>query len=222
MNRSGQGKRRFLAGAITGAAHLVLFGVLLWPFAASPTRQAESEAPLEVSFVPLPQPPGPPDAADTGAPQVAMPAAPQIAAPVLTIARAADSSDLMSDSQLAGATRAGEGGGGGGGCDLARAVQQALRRDTLVHSAVLEANRLGKASLLWNGDWVRSGGQDGKGLAAVRQAVTWEVAFAPQACREARMHGLVVLSLADQRTRFAIGAGDWRWADLLGLRNPAR
>jgi hypothetical protein len=220
MNRSGQGKRRFLAGAIMGAAHLVLFAVLLWPFAGAPPRQAETEAPLQVSFVPLPQPPGPPDAADNGPPQILLPAAPQIAAPVLTIARAADTSDVMSDAQLAGAARAGD--GGGGGCDLARAVQQALRRDTLVHSAVMEANRLGKASLLWNGDWVRSGGQDGKGLAAVRQAVTWEVAFAPQACREARMHGLVVLSLADQRTRFAIGAGDWRWADLLGLRSVRR
>jgi hypothetical protein len=32
------------------------------------------------------------------------------------------------------------------------------------------------------------------------------------------MHGLVLLSLADGHTRFALGAGDWRWSDLLGVR----
>ena len=131
----------------------------------------------------------------------------------------------MSEAQLAGAANAGEGGiaggGGGRGCDTAGAVQQALRRDPLVRTAVEGANRLGKAIMLWNGDWVRSGQQDGKGLSAVREAVMWEVAFAPEACRNQRMHGLVLLSLADGDTRFAIGADDWRWSDLLGVRRLA-
>ena len=35
------------------------------------------------------------------------------------------------------------------------------------------------------------------------------------------VHGLVLLSLADGSTRFAIGAGDWRWSDLLGVRATA-
>jgi hypothetical protein len=93
-----------------------------------------------------------------------------------------------------------------------------LQRDPLVREAVAGANRLGKAILLWNGDWVRSGGEDGKGLSAAREAVTWEVAYAPEACRNQRMHGLVLLSLGDGGTRMAIGSGDWRWSDLLGLR----
>ena len=97
-------------------------------------------------------------------------------------------------------------------------MQQALRRDPLVHTAVSDANRVGKAIMVWNGDWVRSGGQDGKGLSAVREAIQWEVAFSPEACRNARMHGTLLLSLADGSTRFAIGSGEWRWADLLGLR----
>lgn len=101
---------------------------------------------------------------------------------------------------------------------MARAVQQALQRDPLVRAAVEDANRLGKAIMVWNGDWVRSGGQDGKGLSAAREAIMWEVAFAPEACRNQRMHGLILLSLADGRTRFAIGSGDWRWSDLLGVR----
>jgi hypothetical protein len=145
-------------------------------------------------------------------------------APLLSPATrvADDMSDLVSDSQLAGAATAGEGGGGGGTCDMARVVQQALRRDPLVHTAVEGSHRLGKAIMLWNGDWVRSGGQDGKGLSAVREAVMWEVAFAPEACRNRPVHGLVLLSLADGATRFAIGSGDWRWSDLLGVRPSSR
>jgi len=130
-----------------------------------------------------------------------------------------DNSDLLSESQLAGAAVAGE--GGGGTCNMARAVQQALRRDPMVRTAVEDAHRAGQAIMLWDGDWVRSGEQDGKGMSAVREAIMWEVAFAPESCRNIQMHGLVLLSLTDGSTRFALGAGDWRWSDLLGLRgNP--
>ena len=59
-------------------------------------------------------------------------------------------------------------------------------------------------------------------LAAVREAIMWEVGFAPEACRSQRMHGLVVVSLADGRTRFAIGGGEWRWSDLLGVHQARR
>ena len=81
-----------------------------------------------------------------------------------------------------------------------------------------DANRLGKSIMLWDGDWVQTGAQDGKGLSAVREAIMWEVAFAPESCRNERMRKPVLLSLADGRTRFAIGSGDWRWSDLLGVR----
>ncbi len=101
---------------------------------------------------------------------------------------------------------------------MARVVQQALRRDPMVRQAVEDTHRSGKAIMVWNGDWVRNGDQDGKGLSAVREAIMWEVGFAPAACRNMPMHGLVLLSLADGGTRFAVGAGDWRWSDLLGVR----
>ena len=81
-----------------------------------------------------------------------------------------------------------------------------------------DANRVGKAIMVWNGDWVRSGEQDGKGLAAVREAIMWEVAFAPAACRHERVHGLVLLSLNDGFTRLAVGQGEWTWSDLLATR----
>ena len=155
------------------------------------------------------------------------PASPRLAEnaplPPVDAAPADDYADVLNGAQLAGAAIAdnesgGGGGAGGGGCDTAKIVQQALRRDPLVHVAVAQANRLGKSVMLWNGDWVRSGIQDGKGLSAVREAIVWELAFTPEACRNKQVHGLVVLSLADGNTRFAIGAGDWRWSDLLGLQ----
>ena len=98
---------------------------------------------------------------------------------------------------------------------MARRVQAAVRKDPLARAAVHAAN--GRAIVIWNGDWVQTGAEDGKGLAAVREAITWEVAFAPLACRHQRVRGLVLVSLGDGSARLALGAGDWRWSDLLGL-----
>jgi hypothetical protein len=225
-----QRRDRLLAGASAVGVHvIVLAAALFWPHARpSPPKPPLSSIVVSVAEVPTPEPPGPPNAdVAPGAPDKVVRLTPPHLAPASEPAPAPvpDNSDLLSESQIAGAASAGEegaGGGGGGGCDMARLVQQALRRDSLVRTAVEDANRLGKATMLWNGDWVRSGIQDGKGLSAVRQAIMWEVGFAPQACRNQRMHGLVLLSLADGGTRFAIGSGDWRWSDLLGVGGSVR
>jgi hypothetical protein len=219
----GWGRTRMLGVALTVAGHLVvLLMALFWPHPVPPAVH-RTEAPIEVTLLAKPTPPTPP------APQLApsdfqdeqQPAEPVIAPPVVTIAKTAttNTSDLLSASQIAGAASVGDGSGGGGGtCDTARAVQQALQRDPLVRSAVEDAHRLGKSVMLWNGDWVRTGDQDGKGLSAVREAIVWQIAFAPEACRNRPMHGLILLSLADGATHFAIGSGAWRWTDLLGVR----
>jgi hypothetical protein len=214
-------KDRFLAVAFTAAVHAIVFAALFWPRAARPPAHIVPQPSLQVSLLETPKltPPGPPEpvmlrpaSVDVAPPHLAM------RAPTHSAITVPDTSDLLSDSQLAGAATVG-GAGGRGTCDMARAVQQALRRDPMVRASVEEAHRSGRAIMLWNGDWVQSGDQDGKGLSAVREAVTWEVAFAPEACRNTRMHGLVLLSLADGSTRFALGSGDWRWSDLLGLRH---
>ena len=209
---------RVVAWGFSAAVHLTVLAALFWPRHAPPPAKLEP-SPIMVSVADIPKPPGPPDTEPGGQFTEMQPSMPKPVSPTFVTAQPPDNSDLLSDSQVAGAASAGEGGGGGGGgCDLARAVQQALRRDPLVHTAVDGANRRGKAIMMWNGDWVRSGGQDGKGLSAVREAIMWQVAFSPEACRNEPMHGLVLLSLADGRTRFAIGSGVWRWSDLLGLR----
>jgi hypothetical protein len=219
----GQRRRRLLAGAFTVAAHVIVFAALFWPRPVPPrSHTAPQLPPLQVSLLetPKPTPLGAPE------PRLLQPAAVAATAPhlaarasTLSATTAPDTSDFLSGSQLAGAVIVGEGGGGGGGtCDMARVVQQALRRDPMVRQAVEDTHRSGKAIMVWNGDWVRNGDQDGKGLSAVREAIMWEVGFAPAACRNMPMHGLVLLSLADGGTRFAVGTGDWRWSDLLGVR----
>jgi hypothetical protein len=126
----------------------------------------------------------------------------------------------MSEAELAGASSAGS-GAGGGACDMAARLEAALRKDLLVRSAV--AGFAGKALRVWDGDWVRSQGEDGKGLAAVREAMMWEVAFAPRACRSEPVRGLVVVSVEspEGRVRLALGASQWRWSDLLASGTEA-
>jgi hypothetical protein len=134
----------------------------------------------------------------------------------------------LGDAELAGARTAGAGagqgagaGGGGQPCDMVRRLQAALRRDPEVRAAVASANVAGgRAILVWDGDWLRSPGQEGKGLAGVRQAIVMEVAFAPEHCRDDPVQGLVLLSLGDQAGagRVVLGGGAWRWTDLLGAR----
>jgi len=55
----------------------------------------------------------------------------------------------------------------------------------------------------------------------VREAIIWEIAFAPPACRAEPMHGLMLISLNDSSgtARLAVGHGEWRWSDLLALHH---
>jgi len=105
---------------------------------------------------------------------------------------------------------------------MARRLQAALRKDPRVQAAVAGARSLstsGRALFLWNGDWIRSYGEEGNGLAAVREAIMWEVAFAPEACRSEPVHGLVLFSMNDGpgAPGLVVGQGEWRWSDLLRL-----
>lgn len=144
---------------------------------------------------------------------------------------------LLGEGELAGALVAGSGAGGGAGdggsggggdggsgsggrCDMAGRLQALVRRDSRIQSAVRHAQAsLGagrRAMQIWDGDWVQSQGQEGRGLAGVRQAIAVEVAFAPRECRQQRVNGLVVLSLGDDAgaPRLALGAPSWQWSEL--------
>jgi outer membrane biosynthesis protein TonB len=237
--RKGAGRMTAVAASVAVHAGVVL--VLFSTYAAPPV-QPEPE-PVSVTLLdnlplaPVPEPaPTPPSPKVTPVPEP--PAAPKptplrdppprksaihkakIPPRVVTIAAAEEADEEtvaseLSDSQLGGATTAGS-GPSGRGCDMVQALQNALRKDRLVQAAVAEAHT-GKAMLVWNGDWVKSRGQEGKGLAAVRQAIMWQVAFSPESCRTEPVRGLVLISLNDGpgAARLAVGGGQWRWSDLV-------
>jgi hypothetical protein len=185
---------------------------------------------------PSPEPPAPtppkPKAAPVEKPSpprraIARPApAPPDVTPLLAETGPATNPDAeVSDAEFASAATADSGGGGGGrACNMLQWLQGKLRKDGRVQAAMADAHK-GRAIRVWNGDWVRHPGQDGAGLAAVREAIMWEVAFAPEACRTERVRGLVRLSINDRpgAASVVMGSGDWRWADLVsrsGRRAP--
>jgi hypothetical protein len=243
----GRTAKRMLTVALSVGLHAAVLGAFL--FTQSDTRQAAEREPIDVAMLdlrpppapapaPVPQPaPAPAPTTAAAKPAPAKPTPPRSLARPTPAPRAAaelaagagppgDSAGDLSDAQVAGAAVAGS-GRGGGPCDMAGRLQTALRKDALVQAAAAQASADGRAMLVWNGDWVRSHGQDGAGLAAVREVIMWEVAFAPKACRAEAVHGLVLLSMNDTpgAARLVVGSGQWRWSDLLahppnGTRQP--
>jgi hypothetical protein len=227
--------RTAVAGIVSLVSHaLLLLAILLtWRF---PPRLVESP-PVSVDLsaltpepAPAPGPPknstSPPAAAKpaqhpqpvkhAATPRHATPAPSEIEADAAPASYPSLSNDELSGASSAGAGGDGAGGGGpGGGCNRASRIQAALRRDPLVQASI--ASLPGKAIRIWNGDWIWLPGEDGKGLTAVRQAMMWEIAFAPEPCRKALMHGWVLFSPAGGHgsARLAVGGPNWRWSDLL-------
>jgi hypothetical protein len=179
---------------------------------------------------PVPEPePKPPKPSPVKARKSPRPAPPEIVPLPAAETPAAETAVEVSEAQLAGAATAGSGSGGGAGtgagrgggdCNMLERLQRALRKDPMVQAAVSQAHR-GKAIMVWDGGWVRHPGQEGGGLAAVREAMMWEIGFAPEACRTERVRGLVVVSLRDGAgsARLVLGENDWRWSDLLFVKS---
>ena len=208
------------------------------PSGGSPAPSPAPPAPAPVA-TPDPKPrPSPPPRVHTRA---ARPAPPNVPTIVANPGPPAVSFVGLSDRELAGAAvagsgqgtgagtgvgsglGAGNGSGSGGPCDMVKRIQDALRDDARIRRTAAEAQGTlgpGKALLMWNGDWLLSPGQEGKGLAGVRQAIAVEIAFSPPACRHQAMRGYAVISLGDApgSPRIALGAASWRWSDLAGGR----
>jgi hypothetical protein len=233
-------RRRGLATAsLSVAGHALVIFVLLSAHRDTPKVAPPEPAPMPVMLVEA-RPPAKVETPPAAPPPAAPPPAPvQPPPPPRNIARPArhprpDVAPLpasegpssegvaeLSDAQIASAATAGS-GPSGRPCDMVRRLQAALRKDAQVQAAVADAHTAGsgKPLFVWNGDWVRSHGQDGAGLAAVREAIMWEVGFAPEACRAEPVHGLIMISLNDGpgAARLVVGSGSWRWSDLLRPR----
>ncbi|NJC41747.1 hypothetical protein GGQ87_002005 [Brevundimonas alba] len=211
------------------------------PRTGAPAKGGASAPPTPAP--PEPEPPrasrpAPPRPAPRAA-RVVAPPPPRVEPLAAAVEASAPVFATVGEAQLAAATTAGSGagqgagsgqgtgqgpgngpgaGGEGEGCDMVRRLQAALRADPEVRAAVAQAHRTiapGRALLVWDGDWIQTPGQAGKGLAGVRQAIALEVAFAPEACRRQPMRGLVLITFAGG-PRVAFGKGNWRWTEMLG------
>ncbi|MFN3513095.1 MAG: hypothetical protein ACK41C_08630 [Phenylobacterium sp.] len=230
-------------------AHLaLLLGLALSQPPATPPAPVPPE-PFVVALTPAPRPapaPGPAASAAESSPPaksdpppptriVARPAPASLDVPPLPAGETeSPRADVgLTAAELASAVGAGSGGAGGGGggggggrCDMAALLQKALREDPDVRAAVARVHQAdGPAPiLLWRGDWIRNFGEDGAGLARVRQAMIMEIGFAPEACRSAPMRGFVLISLNDApgSAQLALGSTEWRWSDLLTPRGFQR
>lgn len=239
-----------LAGVMLSiAAHLAAFLAIVW--VAPKARMIETESPplvmATVQTMPLiePAPKAPTPEPPSVTPPAPAPPTPEKTPPkrsprpsprppppdVVTLAASKDDKGPallgLSDAEEAGASAAGSGSGSAGGtCDMGKLLQAALRKSTRVQAAVGSAHRAssGKAFKVWNGDWVRTQTEDGEGLAILREAMLIEIGFAPAACRNQPVRGLVMFTLNDSpgAARFAVGANSWRWADLLQARGAVR
>lgn len=242
-------RRRLIPVVVSGSAHAALLAALLVFRPGEAPPQAADLAPIPVMLAPAPPPepppqakpeppaPKPPKSASRKAPETKppppkrlvakiKPAPPTNVEPVPAAKAAGYGFTEASDAQASGAATADGGGGGSGagsGCNMVRRLQAALRKDRMAQAAMAEAHR-GKPILLWNGSWVRHPSQEGEGLASVREAILWEVGFAPEACRREQMRGMILISMNDQPggARFVMGQGQWRWSDLLFTRGVVR
>ncbi len=207
--------------AASALGHGLIVAALLTARAAKIEHRAE---PVTVSLVrPLelapkaPTPtPSPKPAAAARAEHKPKPKPPPEVETLPTVATATQMAAAeVGEGELSGAATAGA-GGGGGSCDMVRRLQDALRKDSRIQAALADAYR-GRALRVWNGGWVLHPGQEGNGLAVVREAIMWEVGFSPAACKQERVHGLVLISLGERSgaARVVLGTGDWRWSDLL-------
>lgn len=226
--------------ALSLAAHAVAIWALLSVVPSSPPPEVEPDVvPIVLAPEPFVKPPEPPPAPEPQpkpepAPKRAepkpvaslkvhkpKPAPREVAALPVAPGKSTAPGDELGEAEVAGAATAeGGAGGGGAGCNMARWLQTKLRTDPKVQSAMAAAYR-GKPLLVWNGAWIQREGEEGEGLAAVREAIMWEVAFAPEPCRHEPVRGFVLLKLAEGPSppRVVLGHGSWRWSDLLFARS---
>jgi hypothetical protein len=241
--RRGRWGRRSIAVAASVGVHLLaIVGLLFSPASAPKAIGDDGPGPISVALIagplvvapiappspPQPTPPKPAPAKPTHAhahihlrKDTSRHVPPVVHGEASATEEADDSPPVPqpSESQLASATTA-ESGPHGGVCNMTRLLQSALRNDRHVQEAMATARGgHGRPVLVWNGDWVRNEGEEGEGLAQVREAMIVEIGFAPKDCRAEPMHGLVLISLNDGPggARLVFGSGVWRWSDLLML-----
>lgn len=174
------------------------------PFAASPPA---ATAPPPSAKRRRPDPPVPPDIP----PRYAPPELEQA-----SLGQRDPAHDPVALSVAAAATAA-----SGQACALTGWLQAALQADPQVQAALplipRPARSVANALMLWDGGWVPAPERAMAGVAAIRTALISGIRAAPAACQTQTIRGaeLMTLTSGSDTTVLAVGAGEWRWADLV-------
>lgn len=172
---------------------------------------------------PAPQRSAPPDRAKLRAPPDPTDVAPQFvevrdAEP--QVAERNPLNDPVAQSVIAAAAE-------GQPCQLGAWLQVALQADPQVQAALSliprPARSVANAVMLWDGAWVDAPRGASAGVGAVRLALITGIRSAPATCQTQMIRGAELLTLTDgpETTVLAVGAGQWRWIDLLATAEPA-
>ena len=113
-------------------------------------------------------------------------------------------------------------GAPGAACDVAGAVQTALRSDPETHGAILLMPRKqgvgANAVLIWNGAWIAPAATgDLPAFTTIRRAIRQIVAAAPSECRDQAMVGPRFMLIPEPESTMVVvfGNASWKWSDLL-------
>jgi hypothetical protein len=113
-------------------------------------------------------------------------------------------------------------GAPGAACDVAGAVQTALRSDPETQGAILLMPRKqgvgANAVLIWNGAWIAPAATGGlPAFTTIRGAIRQIVAAAPSECRDQAMVGPRFMLIPEPESTLVVvfGNASWKWSDLL-------
>lgn len=113
----------------------------------------------------------------------------------------------------------------GQACQLTSWLQAALEKDPQVQGALALIPRptrsVANAVMIWDGGWVTPPHAASGGVGVLRMALLSGIKSAPAACQAQPIRGAELMTLTNgaDTTVLAIGAGEWRWSDLVATAN---
>ena len=203
-------------GVGAGAMDLSLAGL---GHAAAPSPRLATAAPAPPA---TPKPPAPPAPPDPIKPRSVLAIVSDILSIPLPEHSVTPTPLVPTPSPVLAQAMAQASGAPGAACDVAGAVQTALRSDPETHGAILLMPRSqgagADAVVIWNGGWIDPAATGGlPALTTIRAAIRQVVAAAPAECRDQAIMGPRFMLIPEADTTIVVVFGDasWKWSDLL-------
>jgi hypothetical protein len=240
MGRRDRSRRRWMAVTVALALHLAILALFLHSrppvdkgvgegrgafdvsLAGFSRGAAPSKTPAQPTAPVAPAAPAPPAPADPIKPRSVLAIVSDILSIPLPEHSATPTPLAPAPSPVMARAIAQASGAPGAACDIAGAVETALRADPVTHGAVLliptKAGAAANAVMLWNGQWIAPGEVGGAAaFDTLRIAIRQIVAAAQPECRDAEIVGPRFMLIPDGGATLVVvfGTASWRWSELL-------